>query len=110
MVHKYGEFSKYQISETLHFLRKQIFFLLIYVDKRTNAEYKDVDVDKAFTHLLYKLGGLNSVLCEPPQLVTVISLLEAARIEYSKENGFDFRIYKKLVLDAGAEIEKIKEV
>ena len=60
-------------------------------------------------HLLYKLGGLNSVLYEPPELVTVISLLEAARIEYGKEN-FNFKIYRKLVLDSGAEILKIKEV
>ena len=109
MVHKYGNFSKHQIKETKQKLRKQIFFLLIYVDPETNEEYKDVNVDDAFVHLLYKLGGLNSILFFPPELVTVISLLEAARIEYSKEN-FDFKIYRKLVLDSGAEILKIKEV
>lgn len=107
--HKYGEFTKQQISEIKQFLRKQIFLLLIYVDPETNEEYKYVNVDNAFVHLLCKLGGLNSILCEPPELVTVISLLEAARIEYSKKD-FDFKIYRKLVLDSGAEILKIKEV
>ena len=109
--HRYGEFTKQQISEIKQFLRKQIFLLLIYVDPETNEEYKHVNVDNAFMHLLYKLGGLNSILCEPPELVTVISLLEAARIEYGKgEENFDFKIYRKLVLDSGAEILKIKEV
>ena len=109
MIHKYGEFSEHQITEIKQFLRKQIFLLLIYVDPETNEEYRHVNVDNAFVHLLYKLGGLNSVLYEPPELVTVISLLEAARIEYGKEN-FNFKIYRKLVLDSGAEILKIKEV
>ena len=109
MTHKYGEFSRYQISEIIQALRKQIFFMLLYVDPETNEEYKDVNIDNAFVNLLYKIGGLNSVLCEPPELVTVISLLEAARIEYGKDN-FNFKIYRKLVLDSGAEILKIKEV
>ena len=81
MVHKYGKFSEYQISEIKQALRKQIFFLILYVDPDTKEEYSNVNVDNAFVHLLYKLGGLNSILCEPPELVTVISLLEAARIE-----------------------------
>lgn len=109
MHHKYGKFNKTQISEIKQALRKQIFFMLIYVDPETNEDYKNVDVNEAFVHLLYKIGGLNSILCEPPELVTVISLLEAARIEYNSEN-FNFKIYRKLVLDSGAEILKIKEV
>lgn len=109
MVHKYGKFSECQISEIKQALRKQIFFLILYVDPDTKEEYSNVNVDNAFVHLLYKLGGLNSILCEPPELVTVISLLEAARIEYGKEN-FNYRIYRKLILDSGAEILKIEEV
>lgn len=109
MRYKYGKFNKAQISEIKEALRKQIFFMIIYVDPKTNEDYKNVDVNEAFVHLLYKIGGLNSILCEPPELVTVISLLEAARIEYNSEN-FNFKIYRKLVLDSGAEILKIKEV
>ena len=72
-------------------------------------EYEDVDVNEAFTNLLNKLGGLNSILFEPPELVTVISLLERAMWTYNKPK-FNFYKYRKLLLDAGSEVLKIKEV
>ena len=44
-----------------------------------------------------------------PELVTVLSLLQAAMTEYNNPE-FDFQTYRKLILDAGAEVEKLKEV
>lgn len=107
MIYKYGEFTDNQISVTKEKMRKQIYFLLLCVEKKD--EYLEIDVNKAFDGLLLKFGGLNSILNFPPELVKVISLLEAALIEYNKSD-FQFSKYRKLILDAGNEVLNIKEV
>ena len=109
MKHLYGEFTQNQISQTKKSLRGSIFFLLLCVDKNTASEYKDVDVNKCFNGLLYKIGGLNDLLMNQPELVMVLSLLQAAKKEFNNSN-FNFHTYRKLILDAGAEVDKLKEV
>lgn len=109
MLHKYGEFTDKQIESNITYIRKQIYYLLLCVDPKTKDDYINVDIPKAFDSLLIKLGGLNSVLFEPPEMVTVISLLEAALCEYNNPE-FKYSIYRKLILDAGNEVLKIKEV
>ena len=106
---KYCVYSDSQLSATKQYIRKQIFYLLLYVDPKTSIEYPNVDVTKAFQGLQYKLGGLNSILFEPPALVTVMSLLEAALLEYNSNGDFDFSKYRKLILDAGNEVIKIDD-
>ena len=108
MKHLYGDFSENQIAQTKKSLRSSIFFLLLCVDKNTSWEYPDVNVDTCFKGLLFKIGGLNKLLLEQPELVTTMSLLQAALIEYHKPE-FDFKVYRKLILDAGAEIDKLRE-
>jgi len=54
------------------------------------------------------LAGLNSILLEPPELVNTMALLESAMLEYTSER-FDWAQYRKLILDAGSEIMKVKE-
>ena len=109
MKHLYGEFTKEQIVQTKKSLRGSIFFLLLCVDKHTASEYKDIDVNKSFQGLLLKIGGMNELFMNPPELVTVLSLLQAAMVEYNSPE-FNFRTYRKLILDAGAEVDKLKEV
>lgn len=109
MKHLYGEFTREQIVQTKKSLRGSIFFLLLCVDKNTSSEYKDIDVNKSFNGLLLKIGGMNELLMNQPELVTVLSLLQAAMTEYNNPK-FDFHTYRKLILDAGAEVEKLKEV
>ena len=109
MKHLYGEFTKEQIVQTKKSLRGSIFFLLLCVDKNTASEYKDIDVNKSFNGLLLRLGGLNQLLMNQPELVTVMSLLQAAMSEYNSLE-FNFKTYRKLILDAGSEIDKLKEV
>lgn len=109
MTYKYGEFSNNQITEVKQNLRKHIFFLLLIADPKTKDEYLNIDVISTFDSELTKLGGMNSLLFEPPELVKIMSLLEAALIEYKKDN-FNFNKYRKLILDAGNEVLKIKEV
>lgn len=110
MKNLYGEFTTDQIMQTKKSLRGSIFFLLLCVDPQTSHEYKNVDVNKCFTGLLLRLGGMNDLLMNPPELVTVMSLLQAAFNEVNKDvDKFDFNIYRKLILDAGAEIQKLRE-
>lgn len=109
MIYKYGEFSTNQIAQTKEYMRKRIFFLLLIVDPSTRQDYKNVNVQEAFDCELRKLGGLNNILFQPPELVRIIALLEAALIEFSSPE-FDWYKYRKLVLDAGNEVLKIKEV
>jgi len=109
MKHLYGEFTKEQIVQTKKSLRSSIFFLLLCVDRKTASEYEDIDVNKSFNGLLLRIGGLNELLMNQPELVTVLSLLQAAKIEYNNPE-FNFHTYRKLILDAGAEVDKLEEV
>lgn len=108
MKHLYGEFSENQIAQTKKSLRGSIFFLLLCVDPKTSWEYEDVDVNKCFNGLLLKIGGLNELLLKQPEVVTTMSLLQAALMEFNGPD-FNFTIYRKLILDAGAEIQKLRE-
>ena len=114
MIYKYGDFSNNQISETKKLMRKKIFYLLLCVDPKTCNEHKDTDIIKAFDSTLREFGGLNDILFHPTPLVRIISLLEAALVEVSNPdfttNDFEHCAYRKLVLDAGAEVMNIKEV
>lgn len=104
----YGSYSPAQIHSTKLIIRKAIFFLLLYVDPTTKDKYSNIDVAEAFRNLQYKLNGLNSILLEPPELVETMSLLESARLEYESE-CFQWKKYRKLVLDAGSKIMDVKE-
>ena len=108
MKHLYGEFTQEQIAKTKKSLRGTIFFLLLCVDPETSHEYENVDVNKSFEGLLLKLGGMNDLLKHQPEVVMTMSLLQAALKEFNSPE-FDFQIYRKLILDAGAEIDKLRE-
>ena len=109
MKYKYGEFTESQISLTKTKLRKQIFFLLLIVDPDTRAEYEDTDPVAAIENVQWIIGGFNELLGHPQEIVTVASLLSSALIEYTNPD-FKFKVYRKLILDAGNEVLKIKEV
>lgn len=105
--HKYGEFADMQISEIKEILRKRIFFLLLVAeDLETKTKFPEVNLTQANTTLLWRISGLNELLGEPTELVTVLSLLEEAKNTISDQD-FDFAKYRKLILDAGAEVMKI---
>ena len=105
--HKYGEFADMQISDITKYLRKRIFFLLLYAeDMESKINFPDVDLKQANTSLLWRISGLNELLGKPKELVTVLSLLEEANNIIDNQN-FDFAKYRKLILDAGAEVIKI---
>ena len=104
--HKYGEFADMQLSEIKEILRKRIFFLLLVAeDLEAKEKFPEVDLVQANTTLLWRISGLNELLGEPVELVTVLSLLAEAKNTITE--NFDFAKYRKLILDAGAEIMKI---
>ena len=107
--HRYGSFSKDQMVQAKKKMRNQIFFLLLIVDPKTSGEYEDIDIPDAIENVLYSIGGLNDLLFCPKEIVMVLSLLNAAYIEYQKDD-FKWGVYRKLILDAGNEVLKIKEV
>jgi hypothetical protein len=102
-----------QIPEELSGIKKkmrtQIFFLLLIVDPSTKNEYLDIDVDKTFDDTMCRISGLNSLLSYPTEIISVLSLLQSAKNEYHNPK-YNFSRYRKLILDAGAEVLKIKEV
>ncbi len=107
--HKYGEFTDKQIDEIKEILRHRIFFLLLVAEdeaKNNKVEYPHIDLMKANTSLLWRISGLNELLGNPIELVTVLSLLEEAKNTIKGDN-FNFKKYRKLILDAGEEIMKI---
>lgn len=120
MKHLYGEFSKNQIELTKKSLRGSIFLLLLCVDKSTASQYENINVNEYFVNLMDKISGLNSLLFEQKELVDCLIYLELAKREFQKphnpnekmnpfdESFFSFKKYRKLILDAGVEIDKLK--
>ena len=105
----YGDFTSDQIVHTKERMRNQIFFLLIAVEKRGKEKYSDVDIDEAFVNVLTTWGSLNELLNYPPEFCETMALLNAAYLEW-KSPTFSWSHYRKLILDAGNSVNKIKEV
>lgn len=105
---KYGNIPNHQISSTKSYLQKSIFYLLLYVDPNESFKYPEVNVNDAFVNVFHQLLGFNNILLEPPEVPIVMNSLESARILYNSDN-FDYSIYRKLILDAGAKIMEVKE-
>lgn len=99
-------FTSEQIENEKKLLRKKIFYLLLIVDPETANEYSNVDIEAAFEDLFSDLDGLNEIFSYPVEMVNVAKKLAKALKEF-KSSDFDFKKYRKLVLDAGSEVTKI---
>lgn len=106
MQHKYGHFEDYQINNYKVKLHKELFWLLLYKDPNTKEKFPNTNYDKYFVGLMKKLDGLNELLMFPTEMVSIMSLLEAAYIE-TKKSDFDFKSYRKLILDAHNLVDKM---
>lgn len=105
--HKYGEFKNAQVDYYQEKLRKKIFWLILYTDSKTKDDFKDIDVVKYHENLLSEISSYNELLYFPKDFVEVINSLELA-LHILKSNKFSFNKYRKLVLDAGAMLERMK--
>ena len=108
MEHLYGSFSSEKIDKLIKSIRGSIFFLLVCVDPETCEEHKDVDVENNFDHVMMRLNGLDKLLIDRAEIVDIMAMLQLAREEY-RSPDFNFKIYRKLILDAGAEVKRLKE-
>ena len=105
--HKYGSFDISQFNKYKERMKKKIFWLIIYTDSKTNEQYQDVDVVAYHKHIMKQISGLNSLLLQSSKIVDILCALETALSILEKEE-FDFQSYRKLVLDAGAMMDRLK--
>lgn len=99
-------FSAEQIQNEKKLLQKKIFYLLLIVDPETASNYPNVDIEAAFEDIFSDIDGLNEVFSYPVEMVNVAKKLAKALKEFQSED-FQFKKYRKLVLDAGSEVMKI---
>lgn len=102
----YGQFDDAQFEDYKKQMHKEMFWLLLYKDPKTRDQYSYVDFNKYFESLMRKLNGLNEILSFPVEMVSIMSLLQAAYQE-AKKDDFHYSIYRKMVLDAHALVDKI---
>lgn len=88
MIIKYGDAPDKQIHSNEADLVNQIYRLLL------AKEMDNPNLNYMFSTLLFRLSGLNAILLYPPELITVLSLLESAKTEK------DFKLYRKAILDS----------
>ena len=103
----YGSYNNEQFEQYKIQLHKEMFWLLLYKDPKTKDKYKNIDFEKYFVNLMKKLDGLNEILLCPIEMISIMSLLQAALIE-SRNDHFNYQVYRKLILDAHALVDKIK--
>ena len=99
-------FTSDQIKNEKKLLQKKIFYLLLIVDPETAGQYPNVDVEAAYEDIFSDLDGLNEVFSYPVEIVNIVKKLMKALKEYKSQN-FEYKKYRKLVLDAGSEVTKI---
>lgn len=106
MKHLYGEFTPEQMEAYCTQLHRDLFLLILYKDPKTKAEFANVDFDRYYLGLMKKIEGLNSLLNHPVEIVSIMSLMEAALLE-TKKQDFNWGLYRKLILDAHSWVDKL---
>ena len=83
---------------------------LLEPEKLYKTQLKDKfhdNAEKYFAGLMRRINGLSSLLFYPPEFIGIMANLEAALLEADKDD-FDFQIYRKLILDTHALVDKIR--
>lgn len=102
----YGHFDDKQFETYKEQLHRELFWLLLYKDPKTKDDFHNVNLESYVTNLQKKIDGLNEILDYPVEIISIMSLIQAALIE-SRKNDFNYKSYRKLVLDAHSLIDKI---
>lgn len=92
----YGNISEKSLSSNLTDVIAQVFKLLPYKEDHSSL------LDYHFSAVLFRIGGLSQLLPNIPELITVLSLLEAARYEA------DFILYRKAILDSCSILKRLQ--
>lgn len=97
---KYGDFSEEQFSAFKEKLHRWVHWCLVY------AEEQSPTLDSYMVKVQRKFNGLNSILYYDSKIVEIMTLLEAARIEY-QEKGCKTPSFRKFILDAHEIIDHV---
>lgn len=100
ITHKYGEFTDDQFEAFKKNLHRWVHWCLIYAEEQSNT------LDPYMIKIQKKFQALNSVLYYDAKVVEIITLLEAARIEY-RDNGYKTPLFRKLILDTHEIIDHV---
>ena len=90
---KYGAYSDVQFEAFKKKLHGWIFWCLVY------AENGEVDVCRYIEKIQKKFDGLNEILQDDPKVCEIMTLIEAARLEF-EESRTKTSLYRKYILDA----------
>lgn len=97
----YDKFTQQQLVEYKKKLHSSIHWLLIYKEA---DDYEFFDI--YFDSLLLKIECLNEILGDQEEILILFTTLLAAKKECTKED-YDFRVFRKLILDAHNLLDKI---
>ena len=97
---KYGYIDEQQYESYKKHIRSSFYWLIQYSDPNTKDNYPTVNLQQYITLLQKELNGFNSLMLCPKEMVSIMSTLESALIDI-ENNTFNFKIYRKLFLDAG---------
>ena len=101
LMDKYGAgFTPEQLEKELEFLHKEVHRLLY------GKENDDPKLPIYFDKLQRMLAGLNELLACPPELVSLMSDIEQARIEAANPD-FDHEAYRRLILDSHSILDRM---
>lgn len=103
MKHIYGAYGKAQFNGYIKKLHSMIHWLLVYKDEK-NAVLLDY-----FDFLQLRIQGFNALLGEPAEIVELMTLVECAKAEFLKGPECNNHVYRRLVLDAHAVIDRLQE-
>lgn len=101
MNYKYGEFSSEQLNQLIMDIHKKIHRLLFLKESNSDCLY-DCIMD-----LIYEVSGLSSLFNDSKEFVELIVLLENIKLEVLNCD-FEFKRYRKFVLDAHGLVDKLK--
>lgn len=105
ITHKYGEFTDFQLDDYKKKLHKKIHWLLLYKDPNVES-IEDANFQQYYFWLMKHIAGANSLLNYPKEMIELLAVLQQARRESYKDD-FDFGVFRKLILDAHALVDRI---
>ena len=111
MQYLYGEFSEEQINQAVLLMHNEIHKLLLHKDKKITQQIFNTEEDfiNYFSNLLFRFGGLNKLLGEPPKMIEFMSTLQGAYDEVLSEN-FRYATFRKAILNCHGYLKAMFEI
>ena len=110
MIFTYGTFPDNQITQMAKTMHDDVHRLLLYKDENVlDKMFKSDDEFKSyFSNIMFRFGGLNTLLGCPICMVSLLSTLQAAFNVVGSED-YEYQVYRKLILDAHGYIDQVFE-